>query len=124
MFKIAKCSLLMLAIVALAASAFFVSAPRAQSGGAAPGEAWRSSPHHGVINGATGNVIPCRCRFQGRDYRLGEAVCMNTHVGTVLAKCDLSQNNTTWAPTSDPCVMSLAPAAAASVARLSLIPNR
>lgn len=53
-----------------------------------------------------GRVIPCRCRFAGRDYRLGEAVCMNTHLGTVIARCDLMLNNTSWIPTETPCEVS------------------
>lgn len=64
-----------------------------------------SSPYHGVLDG-DGRVIPCRCRFDGRDFRLGEAVCMKTHVGTVLARCDLLLNNTSWVPTSTPCELS------------------
>jgi hypothetical protein len=76
---------------------------------AAPGEAWRTSPYHGVTNPATGQRIPCLCRFKGEDYRLGASVCMNTHVGTVIARCDLELNNTTWKPTDQPCVVSRAP---------------
>jgi hypothetical protein len=73
---------------------------------AGPGEAWRTSPYHGAINGATGKPIPCICRFQGRDFRLGASVCMQTHVGIVITRCDLSQNNTSWIPTGEACVMS------------------
>ena len=72
----------------------------------APGEAWRTSPFHGVPNAATGKNIPCVCVYRGKEYRLGEAVCMNTHVGTVVTRCDLSLNNTTWAPTTEPCNIS------------------
>lgn len=72
----------------------------------APGEAWKTSPFHGAINGATGKPIPCVCRFQGRDFRLGASVCMQTHVGVVIARCDLILNNTTWAPTNEPCALS------------------
>jgi hypothetical protein len=68
------------------------------------------SPYHGLIDGY-GNVIPCRCRFQEKQYRLGEVVCMSTHVGTVLARCDLVDNNTSWVPSDTPCVISRAPAA-------------
>jgi hypothetical protein len=71
-----------------------------------PGEAWKSSPFHGTINGATGKAIPCVCRYQGRDFRLGASVCMQTHLGVVIAKCDLLLNNTTWAPTDQPCTLS------------------
>ncbi len=63
------------------------------------------SPYHGAIDG-NGNPIPCRCRFQGRDFRLGEIVCMSTHVGTVLTRCDLADNNTSWIPSDTPCVIS------------------
>lgn len=76
---------------------------------ASPGEAWRTSPFHGVTNEATGRPIPCLCRFRGQDYRLGDAVCMTTHVGTVIARCDLSLNNTTWVPTGEPCTLSMVP---------------
>lgn len=74
----------------------------------APGEAWKSSPFHGAIDGS-GKTIPCLCRFKGENFRLGAAVCMSTHVGTVIAKCDLLYNNTTWVPTSEPCTVSRAP---------------
>jgi hypothetical protein len=66
-------------------------------------DAWKTSPFHGVPNAATGQNIPCRCRFQGKDLQLGAEVCMNTPNGTMLARCDLLLNNTTWAPTSIPC---------------------
>jgi hypothetical protein len=82
------------------------SAPAAPTPGA-PAENWRSSPFHGVTDGF-GQTIPCRCRFGGREYRLGEIVCMNTHVGTVMTRCDLIDNNTSWIPTSEPCTISRA----------------
>jgi hypothetical protein len=56
-----------------------------------------------------GQVIPCRCRYRGQEYRLGEVVCMQTHMGTVLTRCDLFMNNTSWIPTTDPCTVSRAP---------------
>lgn len=67
--------------------------------------AYPSSPFHGMVDG-DGRVIPCRCRFQGRDYKLGEEVCMSTHAGTVLTRCDLLLNNTSWVPTETACVVS------------------
>jgi len=70
-------------------------------------ENWRTSPWHGAIDGA-GRVIPCRCRFQGREYRLGETVCMQTHLGTVLTRCDLFMNNTSWIPSNEACTVSSA----------------
>jgi hypothetical protein len=70
--------------------------------------AWPTSPYHGVIDG-DGRRIPCRCRFQGTGFRLGDTVCMNTHQGIQLARCDLILNNTSWIPTGVPCTMSRAP---------------
>ena len=70
--------------------------------------AYPSSPYHGVTDG-DGRIIPCRCRFDGRDFRLGEQVCMSTHLGTVLARCDLMLNNTSWIPTETVCTISRAP---------------
>ena len=66
---------------------------------------WKSSPFHGVIGG-DGNVIPCRCLFRGHAYMLGQKVCMNTHMGVVMAECDLQQNNTSWVPTTEVCTTS------------------
>jgi hypothetical protein len=62
-----------------------------------------TSPHRGVIDGWTGKPIPCRCRFNGKAYQLGEIVCMSTHVGTVLTRCDIFENNTSWMPSREPC---------------------
>jgi hypothetical protein len=95
------CLLAAAALVALAASAARAEQP---SGPAAP-PAWPTSPYHGVIDGA-GHRIPCRCRFGGAAYKLGETVCMSTHLGVQLARCDLALNNTSWVPIGVPCVMS------------------
>jgi hypothetical protein len=62
-----------------------------------------TSPHRGVIDGWTGKPIPCRCRFDGRSFELGSVVCMSTHVGTVLTRCDIVGNNTSWMPSREPC---------------------
>jgi hypothetical protein len=69
---------------------------------------WPSSEYHGKIDG-NGNPIPCRCLFRGQSYKLGTTVCMNTHKGTVMAECDLVQNNTSWVPTNEPCTISQGP---------------
>jgi len=71
-----------------------------------PAPAWPTSPFHGVISGATGEAIPCRCRFRGTAYRLGDTVCMTTPLGVQFARCDLFLNNTSWIPTGEPCTMS------------------
>lgn len=76
----------------------------------APPPAWPTSPFHGVISGATGEPIPCRCRYRESDYRLGDTVCMSTHLGVQLARCDLFLNNTSWVPIGVPCTMSRRPA--------------
>lgn len=73
-----------------------------------PGEEAPNYPHspfHGARDG-DGRIIPCRCRSGGQDYRLGDKVCMRTPVGTVLARCDLIDNNTSWIPTATPCEVS------------------
>ncbi len=67
--------------------------------------AWPTSPYHGVTDG-DGKRIPCRCRFQGSAFKLGDTVCMSTHLGVQLARCDLYLNNTSWVPTGVPCTMS------------------
>ena len=72
-------------------------------------EAWRTSPFHAAISGATGLPIPCLCRFRGHDFPVGERVCMQTLNGIVVTRCDLFQNNTTWVPTDEPCTLSRAP---------------
>ena len=80
-------------------------AARADNPSQAP-EAWRTSPFHGAISGATGEAIPCLCLFRGRSFKLGERVCMQTPRGIVLTRCDMLLNNTTWVPTDEPCTNS------------------
>jgi hypothetical protein len=67
--------------------------------------AWPTSPYHGARDG-DGRIIPCRCRFEGREFRLGEQVCMSSPSGNVMTRCDLIQNNTSWVPTGTACVSS------------------
>ena len=69
-------------------------------------EAWRTSPFHGALDGATGNPIPCLCRYRDRKFNLGDKVCLATPNGVMLARCDLAQNNTSWVPTDEACTMS------------------
>lgn len=71
-----------------------------------PGEAYKTSPFHRVPNAATGQFIPCTCKFRGRDFRVGERVCMSTYKGTVITVCDLELNNSTWIPTEETCEVS------------------
>ena len=83
--------------------------PHRGAPGSGPPPAWPSSPFHGVIDGASGLPIPCLCRYQGIVYRLGDTVCMNTHLGRQLTRCDLFLNNTSWVPTGLPCTTSALP---------------
>ena len=94
------------AVMAVAGGAGAQEAPAGGGGGpelqGLPPASYPASPHRGVIDGA-GRVIPCRCRFNGKAYQLGEIVCMRTHVGTVLTRCDIFGNNTSWVPSRQPC---------------------
>lgn len=95
--------------LALASASGAVEPSPGGSAGYGPAPSWPASPFHGVISGATGEAIPCRCRFRGNAYRLGDTVCMSTHLGVQLARCDLLLNNTSWVPIGVPCTMSLLP---------------
>jgi hypothetical protein len=103
---IANAKLCLVSAAAAAAMVVALLGPGAavEQSGTAP--AWPTSPFHGVISGATGEAIPCRCRFQGTAYRLGDRVCMTTPLGVQFARCDLFLNNTSWIPTGQPCTMS------------------
>ena len=107
----AKLCLVSAAIAAAMVIALLDPTGAVEQSGAGPANsgqlpAWPTSPFHGVISGATGEPIPCRCRFQGTAYRLGDTVCMTTHLGVQFARCDLFLNNTSWIPTGEPCTMS------------------
>jgi hypothetical protein len=62
-----------------------------------------------VIDGWTGLPIPCRCLYQAKVFKLGDIVCMRTHVGIVMTRCELFLNHTAWMPTSEPCTISGSP---------------
>ena len=108
-FGIALMALAATAPTAAAQTAAPEATERAPAGGGAespaglPSPNFPTSPHRGVIDGWTGKPIPCRCRFDGKSYQLGEIVCMSTHVGTVLTRCDIYGNNTSWMPSRQPC---------------------
>ena len=92
-----------LAALAIAAAAISGSASADPAKQAPPDP--RITPGQ-VIDGLTGRPIPCRCRYAGRTYQLGDVVCMRTHLGTVLTRCELYLNNTSWMPTREPCTIS------------------
>lgn len=92
------------AILAIAAGLLVLSASlRAEMSTV---EAWRTSPFHGVTS-ATGQLIPCICLFRGRQFKVGERVCMQTPEGIKITRCDLVLNNTSWIPTDEPCIISM-----------------
>ena len=71
----------------------------------APPAAWPTSPFLGAVDGVMGVPIPWLCRSGGSVYRLGDTVCMSTHLGVQMARCDLVLNNTSWVPIGVPCAM-------------------
>jgi len=71
-----------------------------------PPAAWPNSLFYGAVDGVTGIPIPSLCRSGGSVYQLGVTVCMNTHLGVQLARCDLVLNNTSWVPIGVPCTLS------------------
>ena len=54
----------------------------------------------------------CTCRSQGRDYELGNSVCLQTPKGARIATCGMVLNNTSWQFSDTPCVISELPAGA------------
>ena len=51
----------------------------------------------------------CTCRSQGRDYELGNSVCLQTPKGARIATCGMVLNNTSWQFSDTPCVISELP---------------
>jgi hypothetical protein len=51
----------------------------------------------------------CTCRSQGRDYKLGASVCLQSPKGPRIATCGMVLNNTSWRFSDQPCVISVAP---------------
>jgi len=48
----------------------------------------------------------CTCRAQGRDFTLGQSVCLATPQGARIATRAMVLNNTSWQLTATPCVVS------------------
>jgi hypothetical protein len=63
-------------------------------------------PDGRTLRGETGTPIPCQCSDRGALVPLGTEVCMATASGTMIVRCELAQNVTTWAPTGTSCVIS------------------
>ena len=54
----------------------------------------------------------CVCRAQGREFELGQSVCLASPKGPRIATCGMVLNNTSWQFSDTPCVVSAAPAGA------------
>ncbi|MCJ8142361.1 hypothetical protein MKI84_05485 [Ancylobacter sp. A5.8] len=52
----------------------------------------------------------CTCRAGGRDYQLGERVCLSAPSGPLIAVCAMSQNVSSWVFANEPCSVSRRPA--------------
>ena len=50
-------------------------------------------------------LADCTCRAGGRDYELGQTVCLRTPAGPRLATCGMVLNNTSWQFSSAACVI-------------------
>ena len=51
----------------------------------------------------------CICRAQGREFELGQTVCLASPKGPRIATCGMVLNNTSWQFSDTPCVISAAP---------------
>lgn len=67
----------------------------------------------------SGAFADCTCRWQGRDYDLGQSVCLASPKGPRIATCGMVLNNTSWQFSETPCVVSKAPPAESRPASLS-----
>lgn len=76
-------------------------ASRAQIGG---GPVVGDPPHQGPYP-----HIRCICRFNGEEYGLGRVVCISTPGGSMLKRCAMHLNNTSWEPMNIPCTISARP---------------
>lgn len=45
----------------------------------------------------------CKCRANGRTYRIGERACLSTARGYRVAECRMQQNVTNWSPGAEGC---------------------
>jgi hypothetical protein len=104
LFGMCLAALLAAAVVAVAVPANALD-PATNAGSDVPPPAWPSSPFREVVDGVTGLPIPQLCRAGGQTFQLGDTVCMHTHRGVQLARCDLLLNNTTWVPIGIACSM-------------------
>ena len=82
---------------ALLVLALFPSGPAPWAGELAPPGPSTSS----VIR--VQQAAPCTCRAFGRDYGMGETVCLRIEGRPAMAECAMFLNNTSWRSTGRPC---------------------
>ena len=58
---------------------------------------------------ASSAAADCTCRSQGRDYGLGQSVCLQSPKGARIATCGMVLNNTSWQFTETRCTVSAVP---------------
>jgi hypothetical protein len=58
---------------------------------------------------ASSAAADCTCRWQGRNYDLGQSVCLQSPKGARIATCGMVLNNTSWQFTETPCTVSAVP---------------
>lgn len=63
--------------------------------------AWPSRQHPGY--GTALPPMPCTCRAQGHDFRMGERACLRTAGGPRYAVCGMELNNSSWLVSDEPC---------------------
>ncbi len=80
--------------IAIAAMVSVAAAVTASSGAVAQfATGGAGAPH---IQHPDRHPSDCTCRAKGRDFHVGETVCLRTAEGPRLAACDMELNNTSW----------------------------
>ena len=60
-----------------------------------------------AVCGAQGSAVAdCTCRAQGREFELGQQICLVSPQGPRIATCGMVLNNTSWQFSETPCVVS------------------
>jgi len=49
------------------------------------------------------NPLECYCRAEGKNFSIGETICLKTAEGPRLAQCRMEINVMSWSITSRPC---------------------
>jgi hypothetical protein len=65
----------------------------------------------------------CTCRAQGREFELGQSVCLVSPKGPRIAICGMVLNNTSWQFSDTPCVVSAVPMGPPQDARAAAPPR-